>query len=149
MKQDIIKITREIVTKMGVEVSDIKEEEFTNTLFFDIQTKDGDFFTNRDGLTLRALNHVVGRMIFTKYPEPKNFTIDVNGYYKKHLEVIKQKAKFAGDRAKSFKTNIDLEPMNSFERMIVHSVFAEENDIETHSDGYGAERHVVLSYKGE
>ena len=97
----------------------------------------------------QALNHIITRMALTKDPEVKKFTVDVNGYYKQSLETIKQKARFAADRARSFKTKIDLEPMNSFERLIVHSLFPEDGDIKTHSEGMGRDRHIVLAYLGD
>ena len=78
-----------------------------------------------------------------------HFTIDVNNYQEKKNEDIKNKATMMAERARFFKNNVEMIPMNPYERMIVHSLFTASEDIETESTGKGRERRVVIKYTGE
>jgi len=153
MNNDEIKnLIKEILEKLNLNFESISEEvigETENAPIFMIKTPDAHSLIGREGATLQALNHIVNRIAFAKNPDTKRFTIDVNNYYKESLEKIKQKARFAADRARSYKTKIELEPMNSFERLIVHSLFPEGGDIQTNSEGVGHYRRIVLTYTGD
>ena len=76
----------------------------------------------------------------------KAFFVDVNGYQEATLENIKNVAKIMGDRARSFKTNVELDPMSSYERMVIHSFFQDAKDVKTESVGEGERRRVVIKY---
>jgi predicted RNA-binding protein Jag len=52
------------------------------------------------------------------------------------------------DRAKSFKIDVELDPMSSYERMIVHSYLEGVPEIKTESIGEGSSRRVVIKYIG-
>ena len=135
---------------MGLEVTDVTEEILEapqDTPLFTIQTQDAQRLLGRDGGGFQALNHIITRAVSQKDPEAQRFVVDVNGYYKESLERIKQKALFAAERARSSKEPIELEPMNAFERLIVHSLFPDGGDIKTHSEGVGFERKIFIVYK--
>ena len=134
---------------MDISYEEIVEESIECSepvLVFSVHSKEAQTLIGRDGDVFRALNHVVSRMVAQKYEDVPRFQIDVDDFYKKQIESIKQKAIFAGERVRSFKASVDMEPMNAFERMIVHSVFTDQDDIKTHSEGDGRDRRVVLSY---
>jgi len=77
----------------------------------------------------------------------QNFFIDVGDYQNKRIQDIKNKAVVMGERARFFKKDIEMMPMTSYERMIVHSTFTDFPDIETESSGSGRERYVVIKYR--
>ncbi|MEK7526803.1 MAG: R3H domain-containing nucleic acid-binding protein, partial [Patescibacteria group bacterium] len=54
--------------------------------------------------------------------------------------------KIMAERARSFKTNMELEPMSPYERMIIHSALESLPDIKTESVGFGRGRKVVIKY---
>lgn len=76
----------------------------------------------------------------------QQFIIDVNGYQKKRIDEIKDKATILVERARYYKSSVDMDPMSPYERMIVHSVFSQDQQIKTESAGEGRERHVVIKY---
>ena len=149
---EIKNLIKEILEKLNISIESINEEaigETESTPIFMVKTPDAYNLIGRDGVTIQSLNHIANRVAFAKNPDTKKFTVDVNNYYKESLEKIKQKARFAADRARSYKTKIELEPMNSFERLVVHSLFPEGGDIKTHSEGVGHDRRIVLVYTGD
>ena len=78
--------------------------------------------------------------------EDTSFFIDVNDYQKKHIEDIRMKAQVLAERARYFKSSVEMDPMSSYERMIIHSEFAEVPDIKTESAGVGKDRRIIIKY---
>ena len=115
---------------------------------FTVRTSDSAALIGVKGENLMAFNYIARRLVAkaTGAIEPVRFFIDVNGYQEKALENLKAKAKVMCERAKSFKVDIELEPMSSYERMLVHSYLEGEQDVKTESKGEGASRGVVIKY---
>ena len=100
------------------------------------------------GEHLRALNMLARRLIETKHgEEAASFLIDINGYHETAMEKVRQSARMLAQRARLFKHDVDLEPMSSYERLVVHELFSEDPEIKTESAGEGKFRHIVLKYK--
>ena len=117
---------------------------------FLIKTGEPMALIGQGGLTLLAINHIVRKMAEKDEPKSEteaNFVVDVNDYQKNKMEELKQKAKMMAERARFFKSSVELEPMSSYERMIVHSFLTSFNDITTESVGLGQDRRVVIKYK--
>ncbi len=147
-KEEIKKNIEEFVGKMGVDVSSVEEITIVGHQMFNIQTNDSKELIGSQGEHLRALNYIIRRIVEKKTGEKENrFMIDVNGYQQKHIREVEQKAKLLADRVRTFKSSADMAPMTSYERMLVHSMFSDDNEITTESDGYGRNRHIVLRYK--
>jgi predicted RNA-binding protein Jag len=90
------------------------------------------------------------KRLFNKsaFPGEETFkcTIDINNLQSRTDEKIKMKALNAAEEAKNLKTDIIMDPMSSYERMVVHSSLAEISDISTESVGEGRERRVKIKY---
>lgn len=97
----------------------------------------------------RDLTYLLKR-IFNKnaFPGEENFkcTIDINDQQSKVDAKIKMKALNAAEEAKNLKTDVLMDPMSSYERMVVHSALAGSPDITTESVGEGRERRVKVKY---
>ncbi len=74
--------------------------------------------------------------------------VDAENYRNRHEEnIIRQAAKVA-DQVKKSKRSKLLEPMNPFERRLVHTTLNDDADVETKSEGEGLYRQVRIFYKG-
>jgi spoIIIJ-associated protein len=149
-KETIITALHTILRTLGVVVNEIRteEDERTGTLRFVIETPDSALLIGEHGARLMALNHIMKRIFERQAKESDlSFMIDVNDYQKKHIEDIRAKAHMLAERARYFKSSVEMDPMSSYERMIVHSEFADTSDITTESAGSGKDRHVVLRFK--
>ena len=119
---------------------------------FVIKSSESNLLIGARGAHITALNHLTRRIVgkdTAAQDEALNFYVDVNDYHDKLLQEIKNRAQILAGRARSFKANIEMDPMSSYERMIVHSFFQDSPDIKTESAGSGDQRHVVLKYVGE
>ena len=147
--QSIKKIIEDLVSKMSVSASSVELSDGDDGITrFVIKTTEPEAIIGRDGMTLLALNHLVRKMADRNLGEMEsNFIIDVNDYQKRKVEDLKQKVKMMAERARFFKSSVELEPMSSYERMIVHSYISSLPDVITESVGFGPTRHIVIRYK--
>ncbi len=154
MKTDIIKSIIEDIFKHTL--CTISKCEFSNEdgmIWCMIETPDSRLMIGREGETLRSLNHIVKKMVEKKKEEDEEYNerifIDINGYQKNRFENLRNIAHMMAERAKYFKSNIELDPMPAFERRIIHMFLENTKDIKTESSGYGPTRKVVIKYKEE
>lgn len=151
MKQNefIVDVIKTLLTHLGVVVTSVEEEfdEKTTSQRFMVVTPETSILIGEGGTRLLALNHLMKRIVEKKFStEATAFMVDVNGYQKKQVEDIRTKAHILAERARYFKSSVEMDPMSSYERMIVHSEFAESPDISTESVGVGRDRRIVLRY---
>lgn len=132
---------------------------------FHIKTSDSGVLIGNNGENLRALNYVIRKMVGRKNlsdssdnnseeedsrkDNSKQFLVDVNGYHRRQIQELKNQAKILGERVRLFKSNVEMNPMNAYERMIIHSIFTGDSDIKTESEGEGKFRRVILKYQSE
>ncbi|OGC82977.1 hypothetical protein A3D68_00850 [Candidatus Adlerbacteria bacterium RIFCSPHIGHO2_02_FULL_52_17] len=110
-----------------------------------ITAKDHQHLIGPRGEHLRALNTVARRLVETKHGEgAAAFLIDINGYHEEKMEVVRQSARMLAQRARLFKHDVEMDPMSSYERLVIHELFADDPEIKTESAGEGKFRHVVL-----
>ncbi len=100
----------------------------------------------KHGATIDALQHVVARAAFRGHEgERKRVVIDAGGYRERRQSVLERAADRAAEEALSFGRAVELDPMNSFERRIVHTHLKDRGDVETHSEGDEPDRRLVVS----
>ncbi len=144
-------ILEDILRLMKVPFDSVEEStnEGTGSPKFTIRTAESSILIGTKGAHLMALNHVVKKMATQGTEEDEaatRFFIDVNNYQEKVEEELKNKAKIMCERARSFKVDIELDPMSSYERMIIHAALQNIPDIKTESKGEGRNRRVVIKY---
>jgi predicted RNA-binding protein Jag len=162
-KEEIQNLIKDLIEKTTVKLNKISiiDDEPKN-IWVSVEVSEPHFFIGRDGDGLHALSHLVHRIIEAKKtPSPFGHSplaggeksglgiiIDINGFQKKHIENIRAVAHMMSERARYFKSNIEVDPMSSFERRIVHEFLSESNDLKTESVGFGRDRRVVIKYIG-
>ena len=142
---------RTLLEHLGVKVTDITVEvdDKTNSSRFMVATPDSAILIGEFGARLLALNHVMKRIVEKNKEESSSFMIDINDYQKKRIDDIRAKAHILAERARYFKSAVEMDPMSSYERMIVHAEFTAANDIVTESTGQGRDRRVTIRYSEE
>jgi len=153
-KDEIQNLIKEIIEKTNVVVREVSfEEKNPKSVWFSVEVDNPYFFTSRGGEALSALNHLVKRIVETKLPPESSdgfeFLIDINGFQKKRIENIHAVAHMMAERARYFKSSIEVEPMSAFDRRVVHEFLSEATDLKTESTGEGISRRVVIKYTGE
>src|SRR3989344_5751641 len=134
---------------VGFETVERVEHADSKHTRFLIRTKESSLLIGESGEHLGAFNYIIRRIVAKQLaPDdpPLKFFVDVNDYHEKTLDNLKAKAKIMSERARSFKVDIELEPMSSYERMLIHSFLEGASDIKTESRGEGSSRRVVIKY---
>ena len=152
MKEEVIKsIIENIFNHTACTISKYEISNEDGMLWCMIETPDSRFMIGREGETLRSLNHLVRKIAEkeTGTEEISNIFIDINGYQKKRFDSLKNIAHMMAERAKYFKSNIEIEPMPANERRIIHMFLEKIPDIKTESEGYGPSRRVIIKYTGD
>ncbi len=112
-----------------------------------IQLQEPQFLIGSQGQTLSDLGRLIGIITAKKLKKNIQVKLDINDYKKKKVGYLKTLAKDLADEATFTKEKKILEPMSSFERMVIHSELAGRIDVKTESWGEGDTRHVVISPK--
>lgn len=150
MKQDEIKKEiEELLNKLTIEFSEIEIVETPASPLFTVHSPDSGMLIGPGGDHLRALNTIFNRIVTKKFGEEEHgrHTIDVNGYHRKIIEELQSRAKVAAERVRLFGSEVEMDPMNSYERLIVHSLFSDDDAISTDSEGEGKFRRIVIRQK--
>ena len=111
-----------------------------------LSTSLNSLLIGRSADNLRALQHVVSMALVSKGAEVTRVNVDVANYKRQRADRIAEKAEewIAKVRRTGESMRIDL---NAADRRVVHKVAADYSDIETHSEGEGRERQLIISKK--
>ena len=116
-------------------------------IFYNLETNENSLLIGREGRNLAALQFVL-RNYLSQFTDTRLIVnLDIGGYHsnrRKQLEILATKT--AKDVAKT-KIPVKLDPMNSYERRIIHTKLAEWHDVETVSEGEGQDRALIIRPK--
>ena len=144
--------TEKLITLLGVTPREAiwETDEKTGTSWYRLYMDDARMILGRDNEVLTALNHIVRKLAEKMAGETELHTIpvmiDVNNVQKKHIESIHAIGHMMAERARFFKSSIELDPMSPYDRRIIHEFLADARDLTTESAGVGRDRHVVIKY---
>jgi spoIIIJ-associated protein len=138
---------RDVLTTMGIKAEiRIKEEE--DTVKISLTGPDMGILIGYRGETLDSLQYLVSLVVNKGHETAyKRVVLDTENYRSKREETLKRLAqKVAGTVRRTGKL-IRLEPMNPYERRIIHSALQEDRYVKTHSEGDEPYRRVVIDLK--
>lgn len=138
-----------ILESMGIEATnDIRKE--MDILYIDIKNVDPTnkgILIGKRGSTLDAVQYLVSLAINKGNSDYIKVVVDVGGYREKREETLERLAKRMADKAIYSKRPVKLEPMNPYERRIIHSTLQSYEGINTYSEGNEPYRRVVIQSK--
>lgn len=150
LKEDINEFIKEkimeIVTNMGLEPrieTKVREDNITFTICSD----NNAILIGKNGRTIDAIQTIIRAILYKEINASYNFTIDVSDYKKKNQARLEKLAKYTAKDVARTKVPVKLDPMNSYERRIIHSVLAESKDVSTISEGEEPNRCVIIKPK--
>lgn len=104
------------------------------------------------GETLDAIQYLANLSASRRSPTPNReflkITVDIENYRAKREETLRALARRMAAKAVKYKRNFVLEPMNPYERRIIHSEIQQIENVDTHSVGSDENRKVVVTYEG-
>ena len=134
-----------VVSAMDLEAT-VDVEESDEEIRATVNGPDLGVLIGRHGSTIDSLQDIVSRGAYPGRPESrKRVVVDAAGYREKREATLKREADRAVADALDFGRPVELEPMSSHERKVVHNYLAERADVETHSEGDEPDRRLVVT----
>ena len=147
-KERARKFLREVLEAMDIK-AEIRVKDINESLYINLSGPKMGMIIGRRGQTLDSLQYLVS-LVVNKDKERDSFVkviLDTEDYRRKREETLQRLAKRLADRARKTGKNIELEPMNPYERRIIHSTLQEVEGITTFSEGEEPYRKVIISNK--
>ncbi len=131
---------------MKVEIFITKSEDEKN-ISVELKGDEMGVLIGKRGQTLDSLQYLTNLAVGKKVNEYVKVKIDTEDYRKRRKETLENLAKNIAYKVKRTKHSISLEPMNPFERRVIHSALQGDRYVTTHSEGEEPFRHVVVTLK--
>jgi len=131
--------------RMDIEVSfDITEEEDSISVI--LVGKDPGALIGRRGETLDAIQHLTNYAINRSVSGRVRINLDAENYRQRRNEALENLASRTAGKVIKYRRNMTLDPMNAYERHVIHSALQEHEQVSTFSVGSEPNRRVVVAY---
>ena len=135
----------EMLRHLGFADAEVEEIDFEGQLMLDVKTDDPGRLIGRQGATLGDLQYLLNRIIHRGDDSTPRIVLDVGGYRRQAREQLVKRAREGAEKVRRWGDVIELEPMNAYDRRIVHQCLKDDPDIETHSvEVEGSDKKVIL-----
>lgn len=136
----------ELLQKMGIEggVKDLKEGESKVYVELESKTSSG-LIIGKKGKTLEALQFMINLMINNVTGNDKKIILDIESYRDKREKALKKMSKDMAFKVIKSGRPLTLEPMNPFERRLIHLTLQNDKRVTTKSEGQGIYRKIKIS----
>lgn len=132
-----------------VVVSDVKYDEDEKTMDIELSGDEMGVLIGKRGQTLDSLQYLVSLVVNKDTENYIRVKVDTENYRQRRKETLENLAKNISFKVKRTKRAVSLEPMNPYERRIIHSALQNDRYVTTHSEGNEPYRHVVVTIKRE
>ena len=157
-KQELSKETQQIIAEKGKEFLEkmfgqmglivMIEKMFTSDkITFQVHGEDLGILIGKHGQTLDAIQYLTNLVAHKEVSGHCHIVVDVENYRARREETLINLAKRLAAKVKRNRQKVSLEPMNAFERKIIHTALHDDKHIVTESAGDEPFRHIVISYK--
>lgn len=130
-----------------VVVVNIKYDEIDNYMDIDLSGDEMGVLIGKRGQTLDSLQYLVSLVVNKEAESYIRVKVDTENYRKRRKETLENLAKNIAYKVKRTKRPVSLEPMNPYERRIIHSALQNDKYVTTHSEGEEPFRRVVVVLK--
>lgn len=149
-RDDVIEYIREyikeLVKSMGLTANlEVKKRE--NGVNFTVIADNNSILIGKNGRTLEAITLIIKQMIHNEIGEYFPFVLDIGEYKLAREQKLESLAKRTAREVTKSKIEAKLDPMNSYERRIIHTILADNKRVITESEGEEPNRYVVIKPK--
>jgi spoIIIJ-associated protein len=139
------KVTLQTILELLGFPATVEEHRLEDGLLLDVKTDDSGRLIGRQGQTLSDLQYITNRMLFQQDPSVPKVTVDIGGYRAQARDALVKKAKEAAEKVRRWGDVVELEPLNAFDRRIIHQALKDDPSIETHSvEVEGTDKKAIL-----
>ncbi len=138
----------EVFAAMNMQVKmDVNYDEAGKSMDIELSGDEMGVLIGKRGQTLDSLQYLVSLVVNREVEEYIRVKVDTENYRQRRRETLENLAKNIAYKVKKTRRPVSLEPMNPYERRIIHSTLQNDKYISTHSEGDEPFRRVVITYK--
>lgn len=138
---------KELTHLMGVDVEVAVGTDEEKNVFVQMTGDTLGILIGRRGETLDALQYLTSLKVNRGQDDYTRVTLDTENYRAKREDTLMRLANRMANRAVKTGRKVSLEPMNPYERRIIHSALQQNDAVDTHSEGEEPNRHVVITLR--
>lgn len=136
----------EMFRAMNMEVVvDLTYDEDSRNMDIELKGTEMGILIGKRGQTLDAIQYLVSIVANKDTEEYIHVKMDTENYRKRRRETVENLARNLAYKVKRTKKPVTLEPMNAYERRIIHSALQNDKYVSTYSEGEEPYRHVVIA----
>jgi len=148
VKDTAVTFLEEVFQAMGLVVQiDIQYDEIERFMDIDLKGEEMGVLIGKRGQTLDSLQYLTSLVVNKGVEEYVRVKVDTENYRKRRKDTLENLAKNIAFKVKRTKRPVALEPMNPYERRIIHSALRNDRYVTTHSEGDEPFRRVVVTLK--
>ena len=133
---------------MGIEVkSDISYDAEARNMDISFEGDEMGILIGKRGQTLDSLQYIISLVVNKESEAYVRVKVDTENYRERRKETLETLAKNIAYKVKRTRRSVALEPMNPYERRIIHSALQYDKYVDTHSEGEEPYRKVVVTLK--
>ena len=144
-KQACEKFLKDVLKSMDMEVTLTSEVDEDGALSINMEGENMGILIGKRGQTLDSLQYLTNRVANKMQEGYVRVKLDTENYRARRKETLENLAKNIAHKVKRTKRSVSLEPMNPYERRIIHSALQSDKYISTHSEGEEPYRRVVVT----
>lgn len=139
---------KDVFAAMNMVVAvDVKYDEDNKNLDVDLSGDEMGILIGKRGQTLDSIQYLLSLVVNKESEEYIRVKVDTEDYRKRRKETLENLAKNIAYKVKRTKRPVSLEPMNPYERRVIHSALQNDKYVTTHSEGDEPFRRVVVTLK--
>lgn len=147
-EDNVKEFLNKVFEAMDMEVNiDLKNDEESGVIEVDLKGNDMGVLIGKRGQTLDSLQYLTNLAVNKRSDNYIKVKLDTEDYRQRRKDTLENLAKNIAYKVKRTKHSVSLEPMNPFERRVIHSALQNDKYVETHSEGEEPFRHVVIKLK--
>ncbi len=137
---------QDIISHMGLDLS-IHSIDHAEDVNINIKGTDAGILIGKSGQTLNAFQYITNQVVNKGKGNNARVIIDVDNFRKKRADSLEALSRRTAEKVIASKRSIRLEPMNAFERMVIHNTIGELDDVNSRSEGKEPYRRVIIELK--
>ncbi len=147
---DIITLTetflKGLLEKMGSDAVPVLEQKDENTIYVNLTGEKLGMLIGRRGETLDAIQHIANYAMNRVSEKHVHISVDAENYRSKREESLQRLAEKVAAKVLKYRKNMTLEPMNSYERHVIHTALQDYEGVSTFSTGTEPNRRIVVAF---
>lgn len=148
VKDSVIEFLNNVFKTMEMQVEIIMDyDEASGNMDIELKGENMGILIGKRGQTLDSLQYLISLVANKESEERVHVRLDTENYRRRRKETLENLARNISFKVKKTKKPVFLEPMNPYERRVIHSALQNDRYVETHSEGDEPYRKVVVTLR--